>query len=213
MPTIRVLIVDDHPVMRQGIRDLVAKDPEIEVVGETGSGSEALKMARETKPDVMLLDMQLQDMSGIQIAQALKDEGSRVRVLALSAHDDREYIEELLKSGAAGYLIKDEAPEYILEAVHGVAGGEKGWTSRRIITQLSKWQNDPTFTRVALTNRENQVLDQVTAGKTNREIAVILSISEKTVEKHLETIFRKLGVESRTGAAVWAARDEINHSE
>jgi DNA-binding NarL/FixJ family response regulator len=210
MASIRVLIVDDHPVVRKGIHDLLANTQDIEIICETDNGHDALQMARELSPDVLLLDMQLEGMSGIDIALTLQKEGSSVRVLALSAHDDREYIQELLKSGASGYLNKEEAPEFILAAVRGVASGEKGWISRKILARLSDWQNDDISSPKGMTKRETQVLNQVVNGKTNREIGLFLGISDKTVEKHIESIFYKLGVASRTEAAVWAAREEID---
>jgi DNA-binding NarL/FixJ family response regulator len=210
MGSIRVLIVDDHPVIRQGVRDLLAKALDIEIIGETGNSCDGLQMARELSPDVLLLDMQLQGMSGIDIAQTLQEEGSSVCILAFSAYNDRGYIQELLKSGASGYLNKEEAPEFILAAVRGVASGEKGWISRKILARLSDWQNGEISSPNGLSHREIQVLDQVVEGMTNGEIGIFLGISEKTVEKHLESVFHKLGVASRTEAAVWAARKEID---
>lgn len=212
MASIRVLIVDDFPVIRKGISDILRTQPDMEVIGETGSGKEALRLSREMLPDVMLLDMELEDMDGIQVAQTLHQEGSSVCVLALSAYDDQEYVEELLKSGAAGYLNKDELPDLILTAVRGVAKGERGWISRKIISQISKWQNE-TPSSSDMTPREIQVLTHAADGKTNQEIGILLSISEKTVEKHMEGIFRKLNVSSRTEAAVWATREAIQQTK
>jgi DNA-binding NarL/FixJ family response regulator len=210
MDVVRVVIVDDHPVIRQGILGLLSAAEGIEVIGETGSGEDALRMARELSPDVMLLDMEIGGISGIEVAKTLKKERSRVVVLALSAYDDRQYVEELLKCGAAGYLLKEDVPELILAAVKGVASGELGWISRRVVAQFSDWQQEtPEGIGSDLTPREIQILEHLTDGKTNREMGNILSISVKTIEKHLESIFRKLGVTSRTEAAVWRARDKI----
>ncbi len=214
MNPIRVLIVDDHPVIRKGITDILANASDIEIAGETASGQEALDLSRELMPDVILLDMELGEMSGIQVAKTLQQEGSPIRILALSAHNDREYVQEILKCGAAGYLSKDEMPELILTAVRGVAVGENGWISRMIINQLLKWQEaekNPSPTE--MTPRELQVLEQVMAGKTNQAIGLELSISEKTVEKYLESIFHKLSVSSRTEAAVWATRESIQNQK
>ena len=128
-----------------------------------------------------------------------------MRILALSAYDDKQYILELLASGASGYLVKEEAPEAIIEAVRGVAQGQQGWVSRRIAAQMMAWtREEPPKTN--LTEREMGVLRLVAAGKTNQEIGLALGISDKTVEKHLEAIFAKLGVASRVEAAVWAVR-------
>jgi two-component system, NarL family, response regulator DegU len=214
MNNIRVLVVDDHPILRQGICDILSHAPDIQVIAETGNGNEALRLSRELKPDVILLDMEIEGMSGNLVAQTLQDEGSPVRVLALSAHDDREYVQMLLQNGAAGYLSKDELPELIMSAVRGVAGGETGWVSRQILGRFSDWlQADEALEASVMTIRERQVLSNVVAGKTNLEIGRLLSISDKTVEKHLEAIFRKLNVTSRTEAAVWAARQEFQQNK
>lgn len=207
MTHIKVLLVDDHPVVRSGIRTLIEQVPDIDVIGEASTGAEALKMTRELTPDVLLLDMEMPDISGNQVANQLLKEGSSVRILALSAHDDRQYIQELLSIGAAGYLVKEEVPEAIIEAVRGVARGEQGWVSRRIAAQLSNWMRDDVLEKTELTPREVEVLKTVVAGKTNQEIGLTLGISEKTVEKHLEGIFTKLGVASRVEAAVLAVRE------
>ncbi len=202
-----VLLVDDHPVVRAGIRNLLEKTPDIRVVGEASTGNDALRLVEELAPDVILLDMELPGISGSEVAQKLRDSGSPVHILALSAHDDREYIHELLAIGAAGYLIKEEAPDTIVEAVRGVSRGEKGWVSRRVAAQMSTWMNDKPREYNGLTSREIQVLEGVVDGKTNQEIGLALGISEKTVEKHLEGIFSKLSVASRVEAAVRAVRE------
>jgi DNA-binding NarL/FixJ family response regulator len=208
MSHIRVLLVDDHPVLRVGIRDLLAKAPDIEVIGDAQNGEEALQMVQDLSPDVLLLDMEMPGKGGMEVAQELHEEGSIVHILALSAHNDRQYIEGVLRSGAAGYLVKDEAPDQIVEAVRGVARGEQGWISRQIATKISSWVQNNSIAGPGLTDREAQVLQQLLAAKTNQEIGLAMKISEKTVEKHMEAIFQKLGVSSRTEAAVWAAREE-----
>lgn len=209
MPPIRVLLVDDHPVVRQGIRNLLESQEDIKIVGEASGGTEAIQMVKDLSPDVMLLDMEMPGIKGTQVARQIKDEGLRVRVLALSAHDDRQYIQELLSSGASGYLVKEEVPETIVEAVRGVAFGEQGWVSRRIAAQMSNWMGGEGEDQNSLTPRETEVLKGVVAGKTNQEIGLSLGISEKTVEKHLEGVYNKLGVASRVEAAVHAVREKL----
>ncbi|HXV44631.1 MAG TPA: response regulator transcription factor [Anaerolineae bacterium] len=205
MTTIRVILADDHPVTRDGIRNLLQRASGIEVVGEADNGTEALRLIEELTPDVLLLDMEMPGLKGIDVARQLKAGSSPVRILALSAYDDKQYILELLASGASGYLVKEEAPEAIIEAVRGVAQGQQGWVSRRIAAQMMAWtREEPPKTN--LTEREMGVLRLVAAGKTNQEIGLALGISDKTVEKHLEAIFAKLGVASRVEAAVWAVR-------
>lgn len=209
MPPIRVLLVDDHPVVRQGIRNLLEAQDDIKIVGEASGGTEAIKLVKDLSPDVMLLDMEMPGIKGTQVARQIKDEGLPVRVLALSAHDDKQYIRELLSSGAAGYLVKEEVPETIVDAVRGVAFGEQGWVSRRIAAQMSTWMGGEEEDQNSLTPREVEVLKGVVAGKTNQEIGLSLGISEKTVEKHLEGVYKKLGVASRVEAAVHAVREKI----
>ncbi|HEY5573397.1 MAG TPA: response regulator transcription factor [Anaerolineales bacterium] len=210
MAAIRVLLVDDHPVVREGIRKLLENQQDITVVGEASEGSQAINMARELSPDVMLLDMELPGIKGTQVAKQLQEEGLSVRILALSAHDDREYIREVLSFGASGYLVKEEVPETIVEAVKGVAYGEQGWVSRRVAAQMSTWMGGgQDKDKRALTPREIEVLKGVVAGKTNQEIGLALGISEKTVEKHLEGVYQKLGVASRVEAAVHAVRQGL----
>jgi len=204
--TIRVVLADDHPVARSGVRGLLEKAVDIEVVGEASDGSEALRLVEEMSPDVLLLDMEMPGLKGLEVAQHLHTSGSPVRILALSAHSDKEYISGLLSNGAAGYLIKEEVPQTIVEAVRGVARGEEGWVSRQIAAQMASWTQQETG---QLTNREMEVLRLVVKGQTNQEIGISLGISDKTVEKHLENVFIKLGVSSRVEAAVHAVREGL----
>jgi len=209
MSPIRVVLADDHPVVRSGIRMLLEKVVDIEVVGEAANGNDVLRMVEEMKPDVLLLDMEMPDIKGPEVAQRLIASGSSVKILALSAYDDNVYIRELLELGAAGYLIKEEAPETIVDAVRGVAYGEKGWVSRRIAAQMVSWVRGDEREGLKLTAREMEVLKHVVSGKTNQNIAHELGISEKTIEKYMEAIFAKLGVASRVEAAVYAVREGL----
>jgi len=206
MATIRVVLADDHPVVRSGIRSMLEKAPDIDIVGEANNGAEALRLVQELAPHVLLLDMEMPGLTGAEVARQLKASGSPVRVLALSAYDDKHYIMGLLAAGAAGYLTKEEAPEAIIDAVRGVSYGEQGWISRRVAERMTAWTlEEPDKT--TLTHRELDVLRWVVDGKTNQEIGAVLGISDKTVEKHLEAIFKKLGVASRVEAAVRAVKE------
>ena len=209
MSSIRVLLADDHPVVRNGIRDLLEKEIDIEIVGEATNGVETIHLVEATNPDVLLLDMELPDFQGTEVAQQVQLRFQKVKILVLSAHDDSIYVRELLKLGAAGYLLKDEAPEAIVEAIRGVAHGEKGWVSRRIAAQISSWMQSDKPDEAKLTQREHEVLQRIVQGKTNQAIAIELNISEKTVEKYLSVIFTKLNVTSRTEAAVLAVREGL----
>src|SRR5512134_1949593 len=174
MATTRVVLADDHPVVRSGIRNLLEKASGIGVVGEASGGEEALRLAETLLPDVLLLDMEMPDLKGVEVAQKLREMGSPVRILALSAYDDRQYILELLANGASGYLVKEEVPETIIEAVRGVARGEQGWVSRRVASQMADWLHSDVQGKMGLTTREVEVLRLVVAGKTNQEIGIAL---------------------------------------
>lgn len=206
---IRVILADDHPVVRTGIRTLLQQADDILVVAETGNGSDVFGLVEQVQPDVLLLDMEMPGLSGVEVAMRLKEQGASVRVLALSAYDDEEYIRNLLVHGAAGYLTKEEAIEIIIDAVRGVARGEQGWFSRRAIAQLSALTRQENTPGKDLSKREIDVLRLVAAGKTNLEIGHILGISDKTVEKHIGALFTKLQVSSRVEAAVLAVQQGI----
>ena len=209
MNSIRVLLVDDHPVVRSGIRSLIEMATDIEIVGEASTGAEALQLVEQTNPEVLLLDLELPDIQGTQVAQQIGQLHPKVKILVLSAHDDPIYIRELLELGAAGYLMKEEAPEVIVDAVRGIAQGQQGWVSRRVAAQIASWVQVGRSGEIKLTLREQEVLRLIVYGKTNQAIAVNLDISEKTVEKYISAIFTKLNVASRVEAAVYAVREGL----
>lgn len=209
MAEITVIIADDHPITRAGVKRFLEKAPEIKVVGEAEDGEKALLMTQELQPDVLLLDMEMPGMKGLEVAKALKDSDIPTRILALSTYDQKQYIFGLLANGAAGYLTKEEVPQTIVEAVRGVARGERGWVSRKVAAIISTWTQENGVEQPELTDREMDVLRGVVDGKTNQEIGYSLGISPKTVEKHLESIFGKLHVSSRVEAAVMAVRDSL----
>ena len=209
MSDIRVLIVDDHPITCKGIREVLEPSVGIRVAGEAHSGAEALQMIEELKPDVVLLDMRLPDMDGIEIIRKAYKIGTQARILGLSSFNDREFIAQLLTYGASGYLLKDEMPEEIINAIRGVANGEVGWVSRKVAALLSQILSKEEEGGADLTSRELAVLNLVVDGKTNNQIGTTLGISAKTVEKHLHAIFRKMGVVSRVEAAIMAVQESL----
>jgi DNA-binding NarL/FixJ family response regulator len=209
MSDIRVLIVDDHPVVRRGLRDVLQDAVGIKVIGEAATGTEAIELIRSQEPDVALLDMKLPDISGVETIKRVKESGSSTRILGLSSYEDREFISELLNQGASGYLLKEEAPEYIVEAVRGVANGEQGWLSRKVAALLSQMLLMEEQGGSDLTPRELKVLSLLVEGQTNDQIGITLGISVKTVENHLHSIFRKMNVASRVEAAVRAVREGV----
>jgi DNA-binding NarL/FixJ family response regulator len=207
MPAIRVILADDHPVVRQGIRNMLEATIGIDVIAEAETGAETIQLVRQLDPDVLLLDIEMPDLRGVEVIKRLDEEGLQVKVLVLSSYDDNAFISEILSHGASGYLMKDEDSKQIVEAVRGVARGEKGWLSRKVASKLSRIMEEEQVGGKDLTPRELQVLSKVVAGKTNAEIGQLLGISEKTVEKHLDKVFKKLDVASRVEAAVLAVRE------
>ena len=207
MGEITVLLADDHPIVRRGIRNMIEGAVGIKVIGEASRGAEVLELVDQLTPDVLLLDMELPDITGNEVILALKEKQTSTTILALSAFLDKEFITQSLVNGAAGYLVKEEVPENIIEAIRGVARGERGWVSRQVAAHLSSWMQEQSEQDKKLTPREVEVLGGVVNGKTNQEISFLLGISEKTVEKYLDRIYTKLGVASRVEAAVLAVRE------
>ncbi|RIK42616.1 MAG: DNA-binding response regulator [Chloroflexi bacterium] len=199
---IRVLLVDDHPPFRVGMRVLLEQNPAIQVAGEAGTGAEALAAAEQLQPHVLVLDCQLPDMDGPAVAAALQLREPSVRILALSAYDDLRYIRGLLAAGATGYLLKNEAVETIVVAVQAAAQG-KAFFSAAVAAQLAQLARQEAGLPPP-TAREQQVLEQLALGKTNAEIARHLQIGERTVRFHVENLFGRLGVENRVEAVVKA---------
>jgi DNA-binding NarL/FixJ family response regulator len=202
------MLTDDHPVARAGIRKFLSKATDIDIIAEAENGTEALELAKQLVPDVLLLDIELPGLKGLDIARELQAINSPVKILVLSTYDDKQFIFGLLGNGAAGYLTKEEVPETIVDAVRGVARGEKGWVSRRVAAVISAWTQTDDTSNKTLTPRELDVLKWVVKGKTNQEIGLELGISQKTVEKHLESVFAKLKVTSRVEAAVLAVQEK-----
>jgi len=205
MTKIRVILADDHPVVRAGVAALLERANDIIIVAEATNGAEVLPLVENHLPDVLVLDIEMPQLNGVEVARQIKKNKLPVRILALSAHADEHYVQKILQSGASGYLMKEEAPDMIIDAVRGVAQGEEGWMSRRAVAQMNNLvRNNEQGSE--LTPRETEVLLWVVDGKTNQEIAHALHISESTVEKHVGAVMAKLQVSSRVEAAVQAVR-------
>lgn len=208
--TIRILLADDHPAFRVGLYALLSQAPDILVIAETSTGTETLAQIENLRPAVVILDCHLPEMDGLAVMQAVRDRNLPVRVIALSAYSHDRYVRGMMQAGVMGYLLKDEVPEKIVEAVRAAAKGEQRF-SAKIVMQMAEWTRGDKSQEapVLLTEREQTIVRLVTQGKTNREIGKTLGISEKTVEKNLSGIFAKLSVNSRAGVAVWYARQEL----
>lgn len=207
LATIRVILVDDHPALRMGLRIVLEQAPDVQVVAEAGTGEEALALMEALQPDVAVLDCQLPGLSGAQVAAEIRRLGLPTRVLALSAYTDDAVIQGMVQAGALGYLLKEEAPAAIVDAVRAAARGEGRW-SAAVIARLAAGAVSPAQTEAQddLTERELDVLRLLARGWDNHQIGGALQISERTVRFHLRNIYNKIGAQTRTEAAVWAVR-------
>lgn len=206
--TTRVVLADDHDVVRQGLKRLLNRAPEIEVVGEASDGLQALISVKELQPDVLLLDIEMPVMDGIEVARRLQEANIEVRILILSAYDDREYIRALLDIGVSGFLVKGEAPGKIVEAVRGVAQGQKGWVSPQVRKKLEKIQ-DSTFKQSALTYLDLEILRMMTSDRSDAEMAQQLKMSEDEFALATQALLQKLGVNSREEAVEVSIREGL----
>jgi NarL family two-component system response regulator LiaR len=207
LATIRVILVDDHPALRMGLRIVLEQAPDVQVVAEAGTGEEALALIHALQPDVAVLDCQLPGLSGAQVAAEIRRLRLSTRVLALSAYTDDAVIQGMVQAGALGYLLKEEAPAAIVDAVRAAARGEGRW-SAAVIARLAAGAVSPAQTEAQddLTERELDVLRLLARGWDNHQIGGALQISERTVRFHLRNIYDKIGAQTRTEAAVWAVR-------
>jgi DNA-binding NarL/FixJ family response regulator len=193
---IRVLVADDHTIVRTGIRHVLESEAEFQVVGEAGNGAEAVSLAEELAPDVVLLDISMPDQSGLEVAARIREAASPARILILSMHNNAEYVVESVRAGAQGYLLKDTAATELREAIRAVCRGES-YFSPPVASRLSAAVRGEVAGHGGLeqlTGREREVLLGIARGRTNKEIAAELGISHRTVETHRESLMRKLQI-------------------
>jgi len=205
MDKIKILIADDHAVVREGTRTLLEREEDMEVVGEASDGEEAIKLIEELHPDVAILDIAMPKLSGIEVTRRIKPRFPSLAILILTAYDNDEYVFTLLEAGAAGYLLKDVHSHEIVEAVRSVHAGESVLhpsIARKVIQRaiLSTAKSSDIKPSVTLSDREQEVLKLAAKGLKNKDIADALCISIRTVQGHINSIFHKLGVGSRTEA-------------
>jgi DNA-binding NarL/FixJ family response regulator len=202
----RVLIADDHGIVRSGLRLLLEREPDIEVVGEASDGVEARDLAIRERPDLAILDVRMPRLTGLQATREIREQVPDAAVLILSMHDDERYLFEALKAGASGYVLKRQADEDLLDAVRAVQRGEPFLTPDAQRTLIRDVLERGTEQADELTPREQEVVKLVAEAHTNREIAEILHLSEKTVESHRANAMRKLGMRDRVELVRYAIR-------
>ena len=212
---IRLVLADDHAVVRSGTRELLEQQPDLKIIGEASDGSEAVRLAGELQPDVMVMDVRMPAMSGVEATRQIKASYPKVKVLVLTAHDDDEYVFALLQAGANGYLLKTAEIEELVRAIRTVAAGKSALAPEvtgKVVAQFTSGKSLPevlTETQEnydGLTDRELDILRLVGQGLSNKQIGKKLFISDRTVQAHLSNIFSKLNVSSRTEAVMHAVR-------
>ncbi|MGE4283017.1 MAG: response regulator [Clostridia bacterium] len=214
MKKIRILIADDHLMVRQGLKQIVELQENMVVVAQASNGEEAVKLAHDIQPDVILMDINMPKLNGIQAIAQLKQERCPARVIILTIHAEREYLIKTVQLGASGYVLKDADSDVLIEAIQSVYQGES-YIQPNLTTDLIKEFTQGTMEEQRykrdnqLTQREVEVLELIAEGMLNKEIAARLYISEKTVKNHVSNIFKKLNVCDRTQAAIYAFKHNI----
>jgi len=216
--TIRALLVDDHAMLREGLRAILARDPRVEVVGEATNGLDALEVSRRLHPDVVVMDIGMERMNGIEATRQILSRIEGCRVIALSVHADKRYVQHMLRAGASGYVLKEAACGDLVQAITTVAGGERYFSPRiDLPAENGKLPASPSLDAegayARLTPREREVLKLLSEGETSREIAGLLDISPRTVETHRRNIMRKLGLHSVAGLTKYAIREGLTSVE
>ncbi|HEX4166021.1 MAG TPA: response regulator transcription factor [Bryobacteraceae bacterium] len=198
---IRILLADDHTIVRQGLKLILSSQQDLEVVGEAANGREVVELTQQLQPDIVLMDVAMPDVNGIEATRRLMEQNSRLRILVLSMHKEAVYVREILKAGARGYLLKDVIDTELLNAIRSVARGD-GYVSPAVSSALlSDYRQNVTNPVDLLTNREREVLQLIAEGKTNKEVATKLNLSVYTIDSHRGKIMEKLNLHS-TGELV-----------
>ncbi|NMA82654.1 MAG: response regulator transcription factor [Epulopiscium sp.] len=214
---IQVVLIDDHSMVREGLKQLIELEGDIQVVGEANDGEEGIKKVLAMKPDIVLMDINMPKMNGIEAAIQLKEANSSTKIIILTLHNELEYLKKTLNIGVHGYVLKDAGSDILIEAIRAVYEGEK-YVQSYMAEQLNqkvkekdseKLTSSPIGEKEGLTKREIQVLKLIAEGLLNKEIGYELCISEKTVKNHISNIFKKLDVNDRTQAAVYAIKHHI----
>jgi len=209
---IKVLLADDHNIFGEGLREIIDKQSDVTVVGEAEDGVEAVNKAEELAPDVILMDIRMPRLGGIEAAHLITERVPEAKIIILTMYLEEEYLSEAIEAGARGYILKDAGLEKVLEAIRAVHGGEVRIDSAiasKALTKLCRETKNLQERTISLTEREKEILSFVAKGATNAEIAQGLSLSEQTVGNRLSGIFKKLGVRNRTEAAICVMREGL----
>ncbi len=213
----RIILADDHGIMREGLRALLEKQPGIEVIAEAENGRTTVELSRELKPDVVIIDISMPDLNGIEATRQIVAESPGVKVIALSMHSDRKFVREMLSAGASGYMLKDSAFEELDKAISTVNDNQTylspGVADTVVKDYLGKIVTDNSAASIALTNREREVLQLFAEGKTTKQIASLLCVSIKTIETHRKQIMDKLGLNSIAELTKYAIREGLTSLE
>lgn len=211
MEEIQILLADDHALIRDGLKKILSMEPGFRIIGEAVNGKEAVELSLQLTPDIILMDINMPVMNGIEAAKQVKNNQPGIGIIALTIHDDEEYVSELINSGVSGYTLKDINSEELVETIKKVFKGESVFhpdITRKLLGEFRRMAGDYKG-RPNLTARELEILEHVTLGANNREIAGNLFISEKTVKNHLTNIFKKIDVNHRTQAALYALKHKL----
>ena len=215
--SLKIILADDHSIMREGLRALLEKQPDIEVLAEAENGRTAVELSRDLKPDVVIIDIAMPDLNGIEATRRNTTESPGVKVIALSMHSDRKFVREMLSAGASGYMLKDSAFEELDKALRTVINNQTylspGIADTVVKDYLGKIVTDNSAASIALTNREREVLQLFAEGKTTKQIASLLFVSIKTIETHRKQIMYKLGLDSIAELTKYAIREGLTSLE
>ena len=209
MKRTRILLVDDHAVVRQGFKMILGAQSDMEIVGEAANGREAVELAEQLHPDIVVMDVAMPELNGIEATRRVVGADPHIRVIALSMHKDSVYVREILRAGARGYLLKDSGADDLVKAIRAVAGGESYLSPAVSNAVLDDYRRHVTNPIDLLTSREREVLQMLAEGKTNKEIAVVLNLSVYTVDAHRGRIMEKLNLHSINELVRFALRNGL----
>ncbi len=216
--SIRLILADDHEMMREGLKSLIEKEPDMQVVGETNNGAKTVELARKARPHIVVMDVAMPDLNGIEATRKIVDANPQTKVVALSGHENKEFVREMLTAGASAYVLKKRAYEELGRAIKEVMKGKKYLSpdiARGVVDDYielsSTIEDNPAF--IVLTDREREILQQLAEGKTTKEMADALSVSVKTVETHRRNIMEKLDLHSVAELTKYAIREGVTSIE